>query len=182
MKCTKCESQLAYGDKYCNTCGEKIPLSSYGDDYKKTLWGKIDKVNDWYDTLLLKKITDSIIFKILLLVLILSWGLFDAYTDYTNIKLLESESYTIEYNKKLDEYYIYTPEEEVRLNLYIPGYTDSIGVKEYIGDEITNEKEMSSEKGKSSTVVVKKEGFDYVVIESVKESKVTDSVKIYITE
>ena len=163
MKCLKCESPLTYGDKFCNICGEKIEKRVYEEDYKKTIWGKIDKFTDWYDTLLFKKITDSIIFKIVILV-------------------LEIENYTAEYNKKSDEYYIYTNDEEVILNVYVPGYTENVKVKEFLENDIKNEREITSVQGSSGLIAVKKGDFDYIIIDTLRNEKVTDSVKLYITE
>lgn len=182
MKCLKCESPLTYGDKFCNICGEKIEKRVYEEDYKKTIWGKIDKLTDWYDTLLFKKITDSIIFKIVILVLILLWGVFDVYTDLADIRILESENYTAEYNKKSDEYYIYTNDEEVILNVYVPGYTENVKVKEFLENDIKNEREITSVQGNSGLITVKKGDFDYIIIDTLRNEKVTDSVKLYITE
>ncbi len=182
MKCNKCESPLTYGDKFCNVCGEKITKDVYNEDYKKTIWGKIDKFTDWYDTLFLKKITDSIIFKIVLLALILLCGVFDVYTDLADIRILESENYTAEYNKKLDEYYVYTDDEEVILNVYIPGYTEKVKIKEFQEDVIKNEREITSVQGNSGLIAVKKGEFDYILIDAVKDEKTTDSVKLYVTE
>ena len=182
MKCNKCESPLTYGDKFCNICGEKIEKHAYEEDYKKTIWGKFDKLTDWYDTLFLKKITDSIIFKIVLLALILLWGIFDVYTDLANIRILENESYTVEYNKSLDEYYVHTSDDEVILNIYIPGYSEKATIQEFVGDKVNKEKEISSAKGNSGLIAVKKTEFDYLIINTLKNEKITDSARIYVTE
>lgn len=182
MKCVKCEADLHYGDKFCNTCGEHVAKNAYEEDYKKTIWGKLDKLNDWWETLTLKKFLDNWIVKILILVAILGWGVFDAYTDLTNIKLLESESYKIEYNKKADEYYIKTDEEEINLELYIPRHSEKITVKEFIGEDEINAREMLPEEYQKEAVKVKKGEFDYVTVSSVKGEKVTDTVKVYVID
>lgn len=182
MKCTKCDSLLHYGDRFCNTCGEKINKKTYEEDYKKTIWGKLDKINDWWETFTLRKFIDNWVVKIIILLLVLVWGFFDAYTELSDIKFLESENYMIEYNKKLDEYYIRTSEEEVELNLYIPRYSDKIIVTEYNGEEVLSEKEMLPEEYKVRPVKVKNNNKVCVIISSVKEDKVTDTVKFYVTE
>ena len=181
MKCQKCDAALHYGDKFCNECGEKIEKKAYDEDYKKTIWGKFDKLSDWWETLTLKKFLDNWITKIIILLVVLAWGFFDAYTDLTNIKFLESENYKIEYNKQLDEYYIRTQEEEFSLNLYIPKHAAKITVTEYNGEEV-NTRDILSEKISKDSIIVKKGNFDYMTISSVKGDKITDTVKVYVTE
>ena len=51
----------------------------------------------------------------------------------------------MEYNKKLDEYYIRTDKDEVYVNMYIPGHSDKISVEEYCDHKISEEKEMTKE-------------------------------------
>ena len=182
MKCAICESQLHYGDKFCNNCGEKVAKGAYEEDYTKTIWGKVDKVSDWWETLTFKKFLGHWITKTVILLLVLAWGIFDAYTDLTNIKFLESESYKIEYNKDLDEYYIRTDAESVSLNLYIPRHCEKIMIEEYDGEEIVNTREMLYAEYKENAVMVEKNKADYITISSVKGEKVTDLVKFYVTE
>ena len=117
-----------------------------------------------------------------MLLLVLGWGFFDAYTDLTNIKFLESESYVIEYNKKADEYYIRTAEDEVNLELYIPRHSEKITVKEFIGEDEINVREMLPEEYQKEAVKVKKGEFDYVTVSSVKGDKITDTVKVYVMD
>ncbi len=181
MKCVKCESELHYGDKFCNTCGEKIEKGTYEQDYAKTIWGRFDKLSDWWETFTLKKFIDNWVTKIIILLLVLAWGFFDAYTDFTNIKFLESENYKIEYNKKEDEYYIRTEEEEVNLNLYIPKHSEKITITEYTAEAV-NVRDVLPEEYSENPVKVKKNEFDYMTISSVRGEKITDTVKIYVTE
>ncbi len=183
MICEKCSSKLHYGDKFCNTCGEKIDVAGYDKDYDKTVWGFIDKVNDCFDIILLKKITDNWIFKILLLLAIATWGFFDTYTDVASIRILESESYRVEYNKKLDEYYIRTSADEVDLNLYIPKRTDKIKFKEVNGNQTVTEEDMTpDEYMEKKKALIKKNSFEYLTVDAVKNDKISDSIKIYITD
>ncbi len=180
MKCEKCESLLGYGDKYCNICGEKVSKGAYDEDYRNTIWGKFDKWSDKIDTWTLKKITDHILFKVGIIILILLWGFFDAYTDITNIKLLESERYEIEYNKAEDEYYIVSEDAEVDLNLYIPAHAEKITVTEFMSEDEANKSDLLPSEYNGKAIKVKKGEFDYITISSVKEEKITDTVKIYV--
>lgn len=182
MKCKKCESSLHYGDKFCNICGEKVEKGAYEEDYKKTVWGRFDKWGDRLEALTLKKFTDHWITKVIILVLVLGLGFFDAYTDLTNIKFLASENYKIEYNKKTDEYYIRTSEEEIDLNLYIPKHSEKITITEYSADGVLGSRDMLPEEYKQSSVKVKNNKLNYVIISSVRNDKITDTVKFYVCE
>lgn len=182
MKCKKCEFPLHYGDKYCNTCGEKIEKGAYEEDYAKTVWGKFDKLSDWWETFTFKKFIDNWVVKVIILLLVLVWGIFDAYTDLTNIKFLQSDYYRIEYNKKADEYYIRTSEKEVDLNLYIPRHSEKITITEYEGENAVSSKDMLPEDYKEHPVKVKNNESVCVTIFSVRDEKITDTVKFYVTE
>lgn len=181
MKCLKCEASLHYGDKFCNVCGDKIDKGAYEEDYAKTIWGKLDKISDRLETLTLKKFIDSWITKIVILLVVLAVGFFDAYTDFTSIRFLESESYIIEYNKRADEYYVRTEQQEVDLNLYIPKHSEKITITEY-KEDTTEMRDILPEEYSKKAIKVKKNEFDYITISSVREGKTTDTVKIYVTE
>lgn len=182
MKCIKCESSLHYGDKYCNTCGEKIEKGIYDEDYAKTIWGIIDKISDWWETFTFKKFIDNWVVKVIVLLFVLVWGFFDAYTNLTNIKFLESENYKVEYNKTADEYYIRTNEKEVDLNLYIPKHSEKITITEYNGANVVSSKDMLPQDYKGHPVKVKNNGSVCVTISSVINEIITDTVKFYVTE
>lgn len=181
MNCTKCNSELHYGDKFCNKCGEKVEKGAYDEIYKKTVWGKLDRMDDVWQTMTLKKFIDHWITKSIILLAVLVWGFFDAYTSIANIRFLESEDYKIEYNKKLDEYYIRTEKEVVDLNLYIPRASEKIEITEYKDDEKST-REMLPKEYKENTVRVKKDEFDYVTISSIRNKKKSDTVKLYVVE
>lgn len=182
MKCEKCNNQLHYGDKFCNTCGEKIPANFYEEDYKHTIWGFFDSLSEKWDKLFLKKITDHIIFKIVVVALILLGGFFEVYTDVSNIKLLKSDEYKIEYNKKEDEYYFRTDKEEVDLRAYIPRHADEILIKEFDENGNAEEKYIPKKEYSERRQKLHKGEYVYVTVSSVKGKKVTDTVKIYLTD
>ena len=82
MICEKCKTEHPYMADYCMNCGEKFSTDALEREYIKTGWAKLDKVKDIYDTLFLKKITDSIIFKIVSFVLVAGCFFFSAYAMY----------------------------------------------------------------------------------------------------
>lgn len=182
MTCEKCNSPLNYGESYCNTCGEKASKSIYEDRYNHSLWGKLDKAKDVYDTLFLKKITDSIICKIIVLLALLAFVVFKILTNSFSISFAESGNYTVQYNKELDEYYILTKEDEVYLNLNIPKLTDRIKLSEFTGESPSDEKAISTEQFVKEGVCVKKGSFDYLLIEAVSKDKSLDTVKVLVAD
>ena len=177
MKCKKCGYELNYGAKYCNSCGEEIPKSAYIEDYNKTVWGVADKFLDWYDKLTLKKITENIIFKIVILLLVLGIGIFNAYSSYANIRLLKSESYEIEYDRKEDFYYIVTPDAEVTISVYIPKNAEKVIVYGITNDEEITQTEFLPD-DYTKGIVAKKNEFDSIKVDTIKADKVSDSVNL----
>ncbi len=182
MTCENCNTQQHYGAKYCNVCGEKIEVESYEAEYKKTIWGKFDRVEDAYHTLLLHKVTGHILFKVLILVIILLLGVFGLYLKYSDIRLLASEQYAIEYNKAAEEYYIRTDLEEVVLSLYIPKAVDTVCLSTSQNGELTPVSELSIADYAQEGLVVKKGAQDYLIVEAKRGDKVADSVKVVVTE
>lgn len=179
MKCEKCNYELNYGAKFCNNCGEKVPKDAYKEIYDKTVWGYADKFLNWYDTLFLKKITDNIIFKIALLIVILAIGLFNTYSAYSNIRLLKSESYDIEYDKKLGIYYILTQKEQVSIQMYIPKSADTVVVTGITDGEKISINELSREEF-SEGIVAKKNEFDSINVSMSKDDATTDNVVLVV--
>ena len=184
MLCEKCNSTLDYGAKYCTTCGEKISSELLTEEYSHTLWGKIQNIEDWYSKLSLQKFTGHIIVKIVVLVAILAYGVFQLYQNGTDIKILASDSYSVAYNQSADEYYIKTAEQETNLNLYIPSFTDNVRLTGYDKDGgIMNEKTLSPEDCKQEDAfLIKKNEFAYTTIQLIRNNNPADSLKIYIID
>ena len=177
MKCVKCGYELNYGAKYCNGCGEEIPKDAYSEEYNKTIWGIADKILDWYDKLTLKKFTENMVFKIVILLLVLGIGVFNAYSAYANIRLLKSESYEIEYDRKEDLYYIVTPDAEVTISMYIPKNAEKVMVYGITDEEeITQTEFLPDDYAKG--IVAKKDEFDSIRVDTIKNDKVSDSVNL----
>ncbi len=179
MRCEKCDNQLHYGAKYCISCGEKVGDEAYAEDYKKTIWGKLDKAYNVYNTLTLKKFTGHIIFKILLLVLIGVFILNELYGDMANIRLLNSDYYTITYAEAADVYLLKTSEEKIDLQFYVPITAEKIAFAGYKqGNAETNE--FSVEEYKKTGYTVGKEEFDYIIATTKRGDKEIDSVRLIV--
>lgn len=178
MKCKECGFETNYGAKYCNNCG--ADLKEVNENvYKRTVWGYADRFLDWYDALTLKKITSNIIFKIVVLVLVLGIGIFNAYSSYANIRLLKSDSYEIEYDKGNDFYYIVTPEEEVNILLYIPKNAEKVIVRGITdGQEVVETEFLPDDYAKG--LIAKKNEFDSICVDTIKDDAVSDSINLIV--
>ena len=150
MKCVKCGKENLVTARFCSSCGNEFTEKERQAAWDDTFWGKLDKLKEAKEWITLEKITGSRIFKAGLLVLIILWGIMSGGNKGNKMLILESSDYTVRYNSKLDEYYVFTDKDEVDLDLYLPGKPQGITVtsstlegvqldkKEYeIGDRIT---------------------------------------------
>lgn len=177
MNCEKCKTRLPYGAAYCGICGEKAPEGAYEDEYNDTIWSKIDSAKDRYDYFFLKKITGSMIFKILSMAVVLAYFLFTMYGNFMGIRLNESENYEIQYNKTAEEYYIYPKNELSNLDLYVPIGTDGITFTEVNGDNNDVKNYTLEEYREKGYLVVAGEN-ECIYIETTRKGKITDRIKL----
>ena len=180
MNCERCNSPLSYGSKYCNTCGEKVPSGTYDAEYKETIWAKFDTAKDKYDTLFLKKITGSILFKILSLAAVLAYFFFTMYGNLMGIRLKDSDAYSIQYNKEKDEYYISAKQTEAQLDMYVPLGTDNVVFSAFDGDEKKETKKYTTEQYRNKGYTVNEGEYDYILVEALRKGKTADKIKIIV--
>lgn len=134
MKCSKCNKNNVTQAKYCKWCGKKFTKKEIELGKENSIPSKINKIRDNYKKLTLSKYTDSIIFKVLSIVFILIVGCLYIFNNGTNLKLINGEDYRFDYNKKLNEYYVYPLYSDyASLNMYFPRKANLIYVK-YIPD------------------------------------------------
>ncbi len=182
MNCEKCETPLAYGTKYCNTCGEKVPKGTDDAEYNDTVWAKIDKVKDEYDSLMFKKITGNIVFKIVVLLAVLGYFFFTMYGHLSGIRLKENSDYTISYNTELDEYYISPKGAKANLEMYAPVGTDKLVFTAMIGEEKADEKNFTPARYEKEGYEIAEGEYDYIVVKAMRNGKKADSVKILVVK
>lgn len=182
MNCEKCESPLAYGTRYCNTCGEKVPKGAYDAEYNDTVWATIDKVKDKYDSLTLKKITGNIVFKIVVLVAVLVYFFFTMYGHLSGIRLKENSDYSISYNTKLDEYYISPTGAKANLEMYAPIGTDKLVFTAMTGNKKADEKKFTPHQYEKKGYEIVEGEYDYILVKAMRNGKKADSVKILVVK
>lgn len=178
MKCTKCNSELNYGAKFCNNCGEEIPENINKEIYDKSVWGYADKFLNWYDKLTLKKVTGNIFFKIAILLIVLGIGLFSSYSSFANIRLLKSDDYSIERDTKTGIYYILTEKDQVNIGMYIPKSAENVVVTGYLND--TESETVLSPEEFTTGIVARKNEFEYIHIDTVKGDVITDTIVLIV--
>lgn len=131
MKCIKCKNKNPYQANYCYKCGnsfteeERIKASNEG------ITGFLKKGRKLYDSLTLSTITSNIYFRIISIILVLAVGIYGIIVNGYHLKITDSSSYNYQYNKKLNEYYLYTKNDETKVNLYTLSSSDEIVVDYY---------------------------------------------------
>lgn len=182
MNCEKCEAPLPYGTKYCNTCGEKVPKGAYDNEYNQTIWAKIDKVKDEYDTFMLKKLTGNIVFKIVVLVAVLVYFFFTMYGNLNGIRLKENSAYTITYNTKLDEYYIYPNGAKADLEMYAPIGTDKLVFTAMTDGKVAKKDTFTIKQYEKKGYAVKEGEYEYITIKAMRNGKKADDIKVIVVK
>ena len=180
--CTNCDHELAYGSKYCIKCGQKVPKGTYDAEYNETIWAKIDQLKDGYDSLAFKKITGNIVFKLVLFFSALVYLFFSLHGNFNGIRLKDNEAYTIQYNKKMDEYYISPKKISANLELYAPAGTENLVFTAIIDEKEVNVKKYTTKEYKKEGYRVETNEYEYILIEALRNGKTVDTVKIIVVE
>ncbi len=182
MHCPTCLSYVPYGAKYCRNCGEAIPAETQNEAYNKTLWGKLSHLENWYKTLALKKVTDSWIFRILVLLIILLIGVVNVIKNGTQLKITAGEAYDVQYNTVLEEYYILTDADEVYLNLYIPNHAESLLLTGYDeSGKVIEQRTLTVKAYTDGTALrVRKDDYAYLTLDSMQGENSLSKLKFLV--
>jgi len=143
MKCEKCGQKNIKKAYYCKKCGEPFTEKERKKAEYKGFIGFIKRIEKWYNTCTLKVITDSLIFKMLLIIFLLGIGIYNFAKTGNDLKINEDSSYQVTYNTKEKEYYVYMLENnninkngKLHLDLYIPNLVNELDITYY--DENNN--------------------------------------------
>ncbi len=128
MICEKCKTENRIKANYCGNCGHPFTDAQRNDAYAKTIYGRFEKLEDLWKTVSLDKITGSAIVKILSLVAVLVYGGWTIYQNGTQFRPLEHESYELQYNQDVNEYYLISQHDDIQLQLYLPKQADEVTV------------------------------------------------------
>ncbi len=158
MNCSKCKKKNIKKANYCKFCGNKFSQEEREEAYNKGFVAKLKKIKKWYELCSLKVITDNIIFKIIILLVVIGIGFYNFFAvgKSDNLTIIDNNIYDVTYNEKLDEYYVVIINNEnedalrLALDLYIPSKVDCLNLKYY--DE--NNKNISSEEFKTTDEII----------------------------
>jgi len=179
MKCIKCGTKNITKANYCKHCAYKFSKEEQKAARRKTFIGKIEILENAYKVCTLKKFTGHILFKIASLLIVLFIGISYWIKDGLDLKFLDSDDYSIEYNTLEKEYYLMTANDKVLLNLYIPNRTEKIMIMHY--DENDNKLEEKKYAPKDEIILETKEKEYYVLnINYLHNDK--DSFKLYVLQ
>lgn len=179
MRCSKCNFNNRIKAIYCKECGYKFSKAEKDVAYNKTFIGRYKQYKKWYDRFSLNFIFDSIIFKVLSILIILAVGIYYLYTNGINIKLLNSDNYDIIYNEKINEYYLIVDAalEEVPINLYIPNRTKEIVIYHLDLDGNNINKFSYNQK---DDLILETYNNDYYSIQVTYSNNSTEKIKLYL--
>lgn len=133
MKCSKCKKNNIIKAQYCKFCGKKFSEEEQKTAYQKTIFYKLEYAKDLYDKLTLSNITSHWLFRTIVLLVILSFGLYKVFINGNVMNIKESDLYQLIYNNKDKEYYLIVADntQNVAVNLYIPNKTEKIITNHY---------------------------------------------------
>ena len=114
MKCKNCNEKNLYKAHYCQKCGYAFTEEDRKEAYSQTIFGFFDKIEEMYKKIKLDNITGNMYFKVLSILFVLAFGLFNVLSNGNAFKVLDSEQYDVQYNTKTEEYYLITEEDMVQ--------------------------------------------------------------------
>ena len=124
MICKECQAKNITKAQFCQHCGSAFTDEDRQNAYDRTIFGMIDKLEEWKGYATLEFITGHPVFKTAVLVLILLWGLWLGRSNGNAMTILEGDTYRVQQNTDNGDYYILTEENQVPLNLYLPRQAD----------------------------------------------------------
>lgn len=178
MKCIKCQSKNINKANYCKNCGYHFSKEEQEAAKKRTLVGKIERLEKIYKTCTLQLITGNIIFKIVSLLLVLFIGIYFLFHYDNKVTILENANYQIQYNTKLDEYYLLVKDDETNLNLFIPNKIDNLEVK--LLDEKNQELEHQTYQKDAKIKLKTNDNGSYYLLNTFSNDKVNDTLKMVV--
>ena len=179
MKCSKCGFENIVRASYCNKCGEEFKDEERKKAYKKTIYGRIETLENLKAIITLEKVTGHIAFKIISLLIVLGIGLYFLFTMGVDTRLLESKDYEIFYNKVDNEYYLLVDDNysSVNVSLYRPNSVQKILINHYdINGNLLEEKAIE----KDQVINLNTFKDDYYIIKSEYSSKKEQALKVLV--
>ena len=128
MKCKNCGKENLIQAHYCVSCGHPFGEEERQAAYNDTIWGKLDQLKKAKEIVTLEAITSHPVFRVLFLALLIIVGVLTGSNKGSVMRPLESDAYTVAYDRKQNEYYLFSEQEEVAVPLYLPGKPEGVRV------------------------------------------------------
>lgn len=178
IKCTSCSTQNIEEAEFCRKCGKKFTKQEKEKKQKGLIVSILTFIDNVMDKITLDFIKESKIFRILILIVIIGFGIFNTARNGLNMKIQKSENYKVQYNNEQKEYYLISPAEQISLNLYVPSRSKKTTLKLYDeNNEIINEVNIEKEK---PVVVEDTEKENYYVLEAEYGNNNMDRIKFFV--
>lgn len=133
MKCSKCGSENITKAAYCKYCGKAFTDRQQKEAYDKTIFGKLDKIENLWNNLTglvnLSVITENRVFRIIVLVAIFLFGILFGNRYGNTMTILDGPHYTVQHNPEKAEFYVLTEKNSANLKLYLPQKTETLVVE-----------------------------------------------------
>ena len=145
MICKNCQTKNITKAQFCKHCGEAFTDEQRQQAYDRTIYGKIEKLEKWKGYVTLDFITGHPIFKTIVLVAILVWGLLLGRTNGNQMLILESEAYQVQQHISTGDYYVLTEQDSVSVSLYIPRQAETLLLQAVIDGQVAMEQTFTAE-------------------------------------
>lgn len=178
MKCIKCKTKNINSANYCKKCGYHFSENEQKIAKRWTLVGFLELFDKIKNRINLSFITNHILFKIGSIIIVLVMGIAIWIGNGNDIKILDSDIYKIQYNKKLEEYYLISQNKSTKLNLFIPNRINKLSILHYN----ENNELLETEKiGKDKEIILNiNDSDDYYILEAKYSKNQLDKIKLYV--
>lgn len=120
MKCKNCKTENIMKADYCKACGYQFAEKEKKKAYNRTIFGLIDNILNIKSYITFDFITGNRWFKVISLIVLIMYSLLVLKINDSELRILDTRDYDIEYNKTTKEYYLVTDKTTTGLKLYVP--------------------------------------------------------------
>lgn len=145
MICKNCQRKNITKAQFCRHCGSAFTDAQRQEAYDRTVFGKIDKLEKWKGYITLDFITGHPIFKTVVLVAILIWGLFLGRANGNQMLIQESEAYRVQQHATTGAYYVLTEQDSVSVSLYLPRKAEKLQLQAIVDGKVAQEQSFTAE-------------------------------------
>lgn len=143
MICKNCQTKNIQKAQFCSHCGKAFTDEQRQQAYDRTIFGKIEKLEKWKGYITLDFITGHPVFKTLVLVAILVWGLLLGRANGSQMLIMESETYRVQQHATTGEYYVLTEQDRVSVSLYLPRKAESLRLQAIVDGQTVQDQTLA---------------------------------------